>query len=358
MTTPRFLALLVGVMVCGLAIGWFVEATTSTAALERMVSGQSRPDRTGPPAPYDFAIDTTKGSATAPTLADAEAYPAPRYNGPCSLPYAGAGDEVVLLDISEGEAVSSVAVADVNLETRAADVEVQAGDRPLYLVLASERPIVWRFSGAAGRVGHLVLMTNETAPDGGAAAGAVGVSADKITTAPLRNCFTEFSEPGSPQALAAASRVALMTGRQPDVVGAAHDIAAVQLPSGMAAKLEEGDAPTPAGLDAGAWSHARRFTPAGVMQLAAADVHGSEPAIAYDILPARAGIAQLLASGSLVETQDGYRITKPIAHFPAELFGAEATTFSLAAGVPMPAGSLGHSCVIDEATGRAITQCP
>lgn len=47
------------------------------------------------------------------------------------------------------------------------------------------------------------------------------------------------------------------------------------------------------------------------------------------------------------------KIVKPIKRFPAGLNGSHAVVFVLAKGVPMPAGSPGHSCVISEETGAA-----
>jgi len=36
------------------------------------------------------------------------------------------------------------------------------------------------------------------------------------------------------------------------------------------------------------------------------------------------------------------------------LYGAHSVTFVLGTGVPMPAGTPGHSCVVSEATGRPL----
>jgi hypothetical protein len=94
-----------------------------------------------------------------------------------------------------------------------------------------------------------------------------------------------------------------------------------------------------------------------VIQIAAQEVRGPETATPYDILPGRAGIAQLVASGDLTPTLEGYRITRPIAHFPANLTGSVATNFVLGAGIPAPRGSPGHSCVSAEGTSRALSDC-
>ena len=139
------------------------------------------------------------------------------------------------------------------------------------------------------------------------------------------------------------------------MVGGAYSITAVRLPSAIAATSNRNDARTPKGFDGGTWREARRYIPAGIFQIAAEEVRGRGISFQpYDILPGQAGLAQLAGSGELKRISNGYRIAKPIAHYPAGLHGAEMTNFLLARGVPEPAGDPGHSCVIDEATGQPL----
>ncbi|HXJ34551.1 MAG TPA: hypothetical protein VMS22_11020 [Candidatus Eisenbacteria bacterium] len=46
--------------------------------------------------------------------------------------------------------------------------------------------------------------------------------------------------------------------------------------------------------------------------------------------------------------------SRRIPRFPAGLAGAQAVSFTLGRGVPMPAGDPGHSCVISEETGLSL----
>ena len=72
----------------------------------------------------------------------------------------------------------------------------------------------------------------------------------------------------------------------------------------------------------------------------------------FEVLPQWAGIQQLLASGQLEQVGAGtYRIVKPIAHYPAGLYGALSVRFILAPGVPEPAGNAGHSCFLPNEDG-------
>ncbi len=76
----------------------------------------------------------------------------------------------------------------------------------------------------------------------------------------------------------------------------------------------------------------------------------------YDVLPQRLGLIQLIKTGAITTANDGfYRIVKPIARFPAGLNGGYRVNFLLAKGVPMPAGSAGHSDVWSEETGECLS---
>lgn len=48
-------------------------------------------------------------------------------------------------------------------------------------------------------------------------------------------------------------------------------------------------------------------------------------------------------------------IRKPVAGFAAGLAGADAVTFILGKGIPMPAGDPGHSAVLDAETGACLS---
>jgi hypothetical protein len=108
------------------------------------------------------------------------------------------------------------------------------------------------------------------------------------------------------------------------------------------------------------------FSPGGVVDIDPALVISSTPAERYDVLPQGFGLAQLVATGDIELRGSAfpfgeYYIARPIPRFPAGLYGAHLVQFILGRGVPLPAGSPGHSCVISEETGLPIANdviCP
>ena len=80
----------------------------------------------------------------------------------------------------------------------------------------------------------------------------------------------------------------------------------------------------------------------------------------YDVLPAEAGLIQLVEAGALtfVPEEAGYLINGPIPRIPAGLDGAHSVKFGLAEGVEKPKGTFNHSSLFDAATGECLEgQC-
>jgi hypothetical protein len=266
-----------------------------------------------------------------------------------------AGDaEVVMFGVYEGQSLSSVALGSEDEVTTVVDVVVEAGEGALYLVLTAYEGIIWRFSGATERVEHAVLVAGgEASPRGWSAlAGVVGLRPEVVATAAYKRCFKYVYQPGTPHARAAATIVRRATGKAPSVVAGHYDPAAVRLPSGLVAKADGDRRPVPAGFDRVRWREMLRFNPGGLVQIDAGTVVSEADVVDYDVLPQEAGLAQLVGSGALVPVPGGLKIVEPIARFPAGLAGAHSTSFVLGAGVPLPKGDPGHSCVRLESTGR------
>ena len=99
----------------------------------------------------------------------------------------------------------------------------------------------------------------------------------------------------------------------------------------------------------------KRFTPGGIVDIAPQDVVAPGKVERYEVLPQEAGLLQLMRTGALKRTKDGYfLIRKPIPRFPASLAGAHGVKFILGKGLAMPAGNAGHSPVYSEATGECL----
>lgn len=308
----------------------------------------------------------------------------------CAMPAVGER-KLAVLSVYEGDAISTVALGSRDVETMVVDIEIEAGDEPLYLVLSAFQNMVWRFSGATSRVEKVVLL----AADGAAAAhhqpvtmrdaerqavaaaevaagrrnpgsitlserpfaGVVGIPSDIIVTRNPSACFSYFSDPESIQAARASAIIRGATGRAPDVIAARYSVGAVILPSGKAAEgAWAGRAPE--GFDQAMWRVLLRFNPGGISRIDPAQVQSAVTVQSYDVLPQEAGLAQLIGAGQIIRLSEGLRIDKPIARFPAGLAGAHSVSFMLGAGVPMPAGDAGHSCVVAQDTGQAVVDGP
>jgi hypothetical protein len=280
----------------------------------------------------------------------------------CVIPAASAEAEVILVSTYEAQALSSVAIGTQDEVTETANVEIEEGNKPLYIFLLSYSPIIWRFSGDTDRVERLVLDSaltgnNEGHKDKPPLAGAVGLPAERVTIVKSPACFPYFTEVESIAGATTIARVKETIGQRPALMKAIYKLVAISLPSLESTTL----ASRLSFVEWLARRYASEYWPAGVIEIDPATVTARRPVERYEVLPAQAGLMQLVDQGALTENWSlEYVINRKI-RFPAGLSGAHAVNFRLPRGVPEPDGDPGHSCVIWEETGKPLRKdefCP
>ena len=337
MRNSTFLSIVGVVVLAGLAVGWNVDHLFGSSK----VSATS--DATPPG--HLYLIDTTKDHGPD------DSYPG--YNDPirfsrglsCTMPPMAPDTQLVAFGVYESQAMSSVSVGGMDHETGIIDVEIEPGDRPLYLILSSYDPMIWRFSGATQRVSRVALSTTARTSAGTPMAGVMGLDKDRLGAVQGKGCFGGFTKASEGRSARAMSYAIL--GREPEVLGGAYDVTAVRLPSGRAAKAMR-TPPRPEGFDPDEWRDAARYSPGGLITVDPAQVIALGEARPYDILPNQMGLSQLIGVGAMRQHDGVFEITRSIAHYPAELTGAHAVVFKMAEGVSRPGGDPGHSCVIGD----------
>lgn len=297
---------------------------------------------------------------------------APRIEQPsCGLPAPSARAQIALLSAYEGQALSSVTIGSQDIEVRTASVTIAPGDQPLYVVITSFRPVIWRFTGATNRVERAVLISKQNMPDGINAegsnlAGATGLPASRVFFPSRPGCLRYFKDAPSVSSTLASGRIRSETGRMPDIVAARYGVSSFTLPSGeiqsasadmfkiMSALVSRTFMPLRGQSHNDLDYEVERFYPGGVVSLDADSVVASATPSPYMVLPGKAGLQQLVKQGALEYHGGDFFIRRKI-RFPAELTGAIAVNFVLGKGVPQPDGDPGHSCIVSEATGEVLS---
>jgi Ca2+-binding EF-hand superfamily protein len=289
----------------------------------------------------------------------------------CGMPAASEKSKVVLLGSHGAEALSSVAIGTQDDITGVGTINVEPGDEPIYLVIASYQPIIWRFYGAVERIERLVLTTtltgfNKNDPKSLPLAGATGLPVDRVTFARQSGCIGFFTEVPSIDAAKAAGAVKRQAGKDVAVSAGRLKVAGFRVPSGkvdvidihrpgaeIARTTVKGDAgiiPVPAATG-NLEREFLRSTPGGLIEIDAKNVVASTTAEPYEVVPQEAGLIQLMKSGALTQNQRGEFIIHKKIRFPA---GLPVARFLLMSGVPTPEGDPGNSIVISEETGEPI----
>lgn len=335
-----------------------------------------------------LAIDTDgNGTISQDELAAARSQPKPRRKEEqaqpqrseeqpqlnCGMPAASEKAKVVLLGSGETEALSNVAIGTQDEATGVGTIKVEAGDEPIYLVIVSYQPTIWRFDGAVERIEHVVVTTtrtglNETDQKSPPLAGVTGLPADRVTFARQSGCIGVFSEVPSIDAAKAAGAVKQQSGKDVAVTAGRFKVAGFRVPSGRVDVIErnpgtqitsapkfEGDA-NKAQVQATSNLETifRWYTPGGLIDVDAKSVVASATAQRYEVAPQEAGLIQLMKSGALTQNPRGEFLIHGKIRFPAALSGRHATKFLLMRSVPMPEGDPGNSLIIAEETGEPI----
>jgi len=281
----------------------------------------------------------------------------------CRLPPVGGNRQIVLLSAYKGDRVSSVAVSGQDRVTTVAKVGIEPGARPLYLVAAAADGVIWDIEGDVSRVATMVVLPPWL--KGGPATGVVGLPPNKVLFLERDTCFRAFTKPKGGGARRARAIVESTLGRSVDVVISDNTLTSTAIPSGESLSTDspegEKDGPKafalrpPKGVDYEIWSTGRRRFPGGVAHLDPRQVVAPGSVEAYDVLPAEAGLVQLMEAGAITRLEDGYiLIRKPIPRYPGGLSG-HRPKIMLGKGVPEPGGNTKHLCIISEETGQPLT---
>ncbi|HVQ08930.1 MAG TPA: hypothetical protein VMS43_10915 [Allosphingosinicella sp.] len=298
---------------------------------------------------------------------------------PCLLPPVDPDTRLILAGFYEGAGVSTVAVAGQDDEATVGDVHIEPGRERLTLVFVNYEPIIYRFSGATGRVARVILLHRDRT-----GAGATGLPRARVAFGSSESCglsHSIYEDSDGHQ----ARRAGALFGRAPDAVGGAYELQWAVIGSGRIA---------PAPIRRNHWrmqgfeAELYRFYPSGVIALRPRDVVASRPPERFQVLPNTAGLVQLLREGALVpatprdaETwlaaaarsqaysdraladlrghmrQTGLRVVRPIL-LPARLCGAHSVLLF----APDPSFVHGDPCHSDlffaDGTGRGTITRP
>lgn len=308
------------------------------------------------------------GVATA-VLPEAPEPPAP--GAACNAPPVPQGAEVVLLTGYSSYALSNVAVSGKNNTTFAASIEVEPGDKPLYVFAVSSEEIIWSFTGATERIQTLVVQPPKGVKSGPGAAVA-GIEAPRVHFVPASSCLPaavhrtgrDLNDAGQSLASALGTRVSNIVAdyyltemkipsgstverkgldarlraryAKPEVLTVGNKSYSVSA-EGMVALDESGKPSTPVPVDPWGMQEMVREFPAGVAMFDPALLVSPEPVMAYDILPVPAGLLQLLADGKIeVVGQLRYLAVAPIDSYPPSLFQGTKALLNFADGVLRP----------------------
>ncbi|HMI41202.1 MAG TPA: hypothetical protein VK485_08260 [Sphingomicrobium sp.] len=262
-----------------------------------------------------------------------------------------------------GASIPTVTIAGQEKSTSLADVAIGRGKNPIYLVLSSHDPVIWRLTGDMGRIRRLVIFHQQEA-------GVIGIPRRKIRFEGNADCklfYDNFEE----RTLEQEVPVLAIFGRRANLIGGEyglyrasvtgdalqidrtlsvgdHDLILNDPPGDTVFPKARGNGPSTLEIEF------HRNFPAGIVEVDPHKVIATGAVETYAVLPETAGALQLEQSGALVPATaadvrrwkdravisghvpadrvrglyfySAYRVTRPI-RLPAGLCGGFSMTF-------------------------------
>ncbi|HZR74868.1 hypothetical protein [Bradyrhizobium sp.] len=242
----------------------------------------------------------------------------------------------------EGDTLANLQLGDPDAISTVVRVEVEAGSRPLTVVLESENSVIWDFEGAVERVESAIVVAN----GGRHPVAARGLPEQAIRFPDLAGCPPVILPPWQKR-----HNVEAYFGRTADRVTFEGKVRSLKLPDGefiMPSGLERANA-------RGTERELLMYHPGGLRIVDAKSIVSSAPVLEPETLPAEAGLLQLEKTGAIRRLESfekelgggrgvDYAILREMM-LPPGLFGAHSKNFLVLAGVPAPHGNVGHGCL-------------
>ena len=342
--------------------------------------------------------------------------------GNCRLSKVSPDEAFVLISANSarGLAASTIVLDDREDVALVTQIVIEPGSKKLAIALAGFRSTIWRFSGAVERVAHVFVgspkqhgfvfvndMSDHLKAQAEIRASAVtGIPENKITFAQQPDCLAPFGnfEGGSirhiKQMMLTKRILNQLTGREPDQTVAAGRLGTISVPSMRVVENAPYDSVMTLPTDGSGtllWHRFKEKYPAGIVDIDPAVIVTNGKADRREVLPAQAGLAQLLEQGAIEVTGHSvsytigkahytvweensranpenvpeeeitrfparYRIMKKI-RIPAGLCDDVFPSFTLAQGVPLPELGTCYPTIFVEETGETLicnaerTQC-
>lgn len=155
----------------------------------------------------------------------------------CEMPAVSDKAKLVVLSSFQTEALSSVTLGSQDIAINAGRVMVEPGTEPLYVVIASNAPTIWQFSGAVERVERVVMSSvrntpNSADPNRPALVGASGIAQEKVSFFAKLNCVRYFDVAPSSVSAQSVATIRAITGKTPETVAAKYSVFGFRVPSG------------------------------------------------------------------------------------------------------------------------------
>ncbi|MEO9462834.1 MAG: hypothetical protein ABJ242_08875 [Marinomonas sp.] len=283
----------------------------------------------------------------------------------CTFPPASRKAELVFLRADYAKRVSAAFVGSEEKVTSVVDVTIEPGKKPIYLVLGSSSPMVWRVTGATKRIEKAIIGSKDSvnrllpsdkyAQSATSAAGLIGLPKEKVSIVGP-DCLSQHFARSSFDRMNADIVSQIIAKRPAGVFASIENAFDIAVPSALSPKKANTDpyppppAPASSGYVSKRWQYITSDDHNYLVDIDPKDVVASEPVGKYAVSPEHYGIAQMIDEGILQpDAKSRLVVLQNVEAWPAGLRGSRAVTFVISDDVKVPEKKLKSSCVLTTA---------
>ncbi len=271
----------------------------------------------------------------------------------CKVPTLNKNADVIFLGAYMGAGLSSVDVTQGNGKTEVSRLFIEPGDTKLIVVASSVNSLIWVVEGDTSRISKFIAQPSFATPSG---VGVVGLTKKQVSFIG-KSCLSKFYTSNSSDSVLAKGTWTKIVGREPTNMIGERTPRNLKLPSGENGEKRKHNLKNTRRGSGGVDPKLSLYNghEDGLVEIDPSSVISPNTVATYLVMPASAGILQLMKEGKIEQLSDGaYKIIKPIPHFPPGLSNTNGVRFILAKGVPVPEGNPGRSRVYSEETGQCV----
>lgn len=150
----------------------------------------------------------------------------------CGKPKVSAAADLIYISSNQGAAITNIMFNNSSEAVKLTEVNIEAGELPLFIILKSYSGRIWKFTGATNRVESVWVSTEKMTSDYTPLAGVLGLPKEEVFFTNQKRCLPIYSKTNYKSITKVKKMMLFAFGKKPKKFVSDSIIGSVSLPSG------------------------------------------------------------------------------------------------------------------------------